>query len=770
MNMYSASKKSLLVLFGLSVSGIVFSQVEEGGQIEEKAQAKEDKQAIDVDDSYESTMTILGKTDDLKTSAGSANRIDQDELEKFEFDDIHQILSKIPGVNIRQEDGFGLRPNIGFRSATPERSKKINILEDGVLIGPAPYSAPAAYYFPMMSRMSSVEVFKGPSAILYGPNTVVGTINFATRQVSSDNQGGLDIALGEYGYQKGHVYSINNYGDWGFLVEALKVKSDGFKELDTGGDTGFDKNDITAKIRYNLNSVNYQQVFELKLGYADEVSDETYLGLTDDDFNQNPYRRYAASQLDQMEWEHTQIQFNHFLEGDKFDLITRVYRNNFERDWLKLNNFINSFDRPSLQNILQNATGNNEDFYRVLTGEIDSAALSRGRGDLLIGNNGREYYSQGIQSDLRWQVNGLGLVHNIKAGIRYHEDQIERLHDEDNYIMQSSELILRDGTKVITTDNTERSEVWSLYLQDSITLGQWELTGGTRVEIIDSFYENRTAGANDTLSKSETVILPGFTAFYSIDENSGAFAGMHRGFVPASPKQSEDIKFEQSNSLEFGYRYDKDLSKLELVGFYSDIERLIESCTASASSECLNFQRIDESFNSGKVQVYGLEAVAEKSFAINNSIDLPISLTYTYTSAEFKESFRSSFPLWGNVDEGDSVPYLPEQVLALDIGLDSGLWRANLLARYTGEMNEAASDGLDENNQVDLSDAVELAGVTIKSQWILDFSASYDLNELGSVYLKVDNLLDEENLVSRRPYGARPGKPRQFVVGYKYFW
>jgi hypothetical protein len=116
MNMYSASKKSLLVLFGLSVSGIVFSQVEEGGQIEEKAQAKEDKQAIDVDDSYESTMTILGKTDDLKTSAGSANRIDQDELEKFEFDDIHQILSKIPGVNIRQEDGFGVPSGFRFEA------------------------------------------------------------------------------------------------------------------------------------------------------------------------------------------------------------------------------------------------------------------------------------------------------------------------------------------------------------------------------------------------------------------------------------------------------------------------------------------------------------------------------------------------------------------------------------------------------------------------------------------------------------------------------
>ncbi|KPV97662.1 Fe(3+) dicitrate transport protein FecA precursor [Pseudoalteromonas sp. P1-9] len=691
-------------------------------------------------------ITIISHGDKLRTESGSATLVSEVELEKYEYDDIHRILAKVPGVNIREEDGYGLRPNIGFRGVTPERSKKVTILEDGVLIGPAPYSAPAAYYFPVTTRMTAVEVFKGPAAIKHGPQTVAGTLNMVTRQVPFEMTGGLDLATGTDGYQKAHGYFGTEVAkNLGVLVEGVRLQADGFKEIDNGGDSGFKKNDLLIKTKYLLDGQAFDQSFELKLSYADENSDETYLGLTDADFNANPYRRYAASQPANMDTEHTQIMFTHNLSNDIFSATTRVYRNDYERAWRKLGGLTSS--NASLSAIMTNPELHERE-YAVITGEQNSVLDGETSMFLVMGTNDREYYSQGIQIDADYEFSLGGLDHKLAFGVRYHEDEIERKHFSENYQMLDGYAEKTAADKVFTTTNIENTEALSVYIEDTVKLGNLTVSAGVRGEDMDMYYTD-LADRDDWQRKSTQIWLPGVSGFYQVTENAGVLFGVHQGFVPSSPQQASDVKVEKSINYEFGGRFNDGATNIELVSFFNDYSNLKESCSQSS---CGTQGDLDREFNGGEVNVYGLEAQLRQSYPISTQFDMPYSFTYTYTKSEFLESFESDFEQWGDISDGDSVQYLPEHQLNFEIGLAANNWETNLIVKYVSEMDEAAGD----------------SGFKTESSVIVDVSASYDLGQYGRIYGKVDNLTDEAYIISRRPYGARPNKPRQFVIGYKY--
>ena len=170
---------------------------------------------------YESIEEVLvvGDKQAAQKTAGSVTLLGNEEMEKFDHVDLGQLLSSVPGLYYREEEGFGLRPNIGIRGAAGDRSQKITIMEDGVLITPAPYAAPAAYYVPNVSRIDSIEVMKGPAAIAYGPHTVGGAINFVTRKVPDSRFGEIDISAGSDQFYKVQGAVGNSNEEFGFLID-----------------------------------------------------------------------------------------------------------------------------------------------------------------------------------------------------------------------------------------------------------------------------------------------------------------------------------------------------------------------------------------------------------------------------------------------------------------------------------------------------------------------------------------------------------------------
>ncbi len=706
--------------------------------------AKEDKVHLEA-------VTITGDAEARIRATGSVHKIGKETLEQWHYSDVHRILEDVPGVYVRDEDGYGLRPNIGIRGASSERSKKVALMEDGILFAPAPYSAPAAYYFPMMARMQGVEVSKGPSAIKYGPNTVGGAINFISREIPAggENNGALEASAGSFGLRNLHGFYGDSKEQFGWMLEGVHGQAEGFKELDGGGETGFDKNDVLLKLRFNSDvSADVYHQFDVKMGYSDEISNETYMGLTDDDFAANAVRRYSSTALDLMEWDHQQVSLNHFYDpGSDFVINTSLYQRNFHRVWDKINSF--SGNAPSLNEILINPdTSRNSVYYNVLSGQADSASLNE---TIRLLAADRTYVSRGLQSQIEWQPTFAGIDHLFTIGLRYHEDEVERNHTQRGFLMRSGQLISDGGAKVLTLQNQADAQAISIHIQDEVTLGDLTIKGGFRNEFIQTSFTNLLT--NTTVSREDNVFIPGVGLNYKASEHVRLLGGVHKGFVPAQPGSGVDVLPEESVNYELGMRYNSAALSAEVIGFFSDYSNLSGLCTLSSGCAASD---IDVGFNAGEVDIWGVESEIAKTFVgFAGKVKFPVRLVYTYTDSEFKNTFTSPDPTLKDVSAGDQLPYVPEHQVTLKAAVDTNRWRVALAYKYVAAMRVVAGSG--EPDKIDRTDA----------QNVVDFSANYQLSRNGQVFFTIDNLLDDVVIVARKPFGARSGKPRSFLLGYK---
>jgi Fe(3+) dicitrate transport protein len=699
-------------------------------------------------------VPVWGSSEEVERVGGSATIIGEEALEAFEYDDAHSVLTQAPGVYVRQEDAFGLRPNIGLRGANSDRSKKVTLMEGDVLLAPAPYAAPAAYYFPLMTRLVAVEVYKGPSAIAFGPNTIGGAIRLVPRGVPFEREGMLDASLGMFLTGKVHGY-YGDRNDWGgFLLEGVYLTSDGFKTIDGGGDTGFDK--LELRLVGVLSSDASADVFhelQLSLGYSQELSYETYLGLSDADFAADPYRRYAASAQGEMDWWRTSLELRYLLEaGDDFDLTTTLYRNDLDRSWRKLNAFRGGV--PIEEVLADPTTGRRRILYDVLTGAEDSASDAE---VLLIGTNHRTYVSQGVQTEahVRAEVPDTLSV-EVEVGARLHYDEIVRDHTEEGFDMRAGELV-RDATPVDqTTANTGSALAFAAHTLVQVDVARFTVVPGLRLEWIQTELEDHPTGT--TIENSDLVLIPGIGVHYAITDELGVLAGVHRGFSPVSPGQPDDVEPELSVNYEAGARYQgaDGGPQAELIGFFNDYSNLTGECSFSAG--CAEDQ-LDQQFNAGRVHVWGLEAMAAYTVDLESDLYLPLRAAYTLTQSSFQTGFESENPQLGDVEEGDELPYVPEHQASVQIGVGEqgqGLrrWSVNLSATYVAAMREEAGTG-DEGPLTD-------------EQINLDATASWEPIDGLSFYARGDNLTGAAPIVARRPFGARPGRPLMVQGGVRY--
>ena len=687
---------------------------------------------------------------------GSAHYLDSQLLDrqKLDYDDVHQLLRQLPGVNIQEEDGYGLRPNIGMRGTGVERSTKITLMEDGVLIAPAPYAAPAAYYFPITGRMQALEVRKGSSQIKYGPRTNGGALNLISTGIPTRFDFGGNLALGADATRKLHLNLGDSYENFGWVAETYQIATDGFKQLDGGGDTGFEVGDYMGKFRFNSGSKAriYQEV-EIKLGKTKQLSHETYLGLTDADFVTSPFRRYRGSQKDRFDSDHEQYQARYFIApSSNVDVTAVVYRNDFRRNWYKLQ----SVSGTSISEVLDDPEKYSSQLAVIKGAESDPDALA-------VRANNRNYYSQGFQTVLGLHLDRGITKNNFEIGFRYHEDQEDRFQHEDKYQMRGGQMALIEaGAPGSQSNRIGDAQAWAFFVQDRIEWGRWSLVPGLRYENIDlvrtDFSKADPDRGNPTKIRKNSleVFIPGVGVHFDVNPNLGLFGGVHKGFSPPGPGSSQDTKAEESVNYELGFRLQSERISLHVAGFFNDYANLL-----GADLLAIGGRGEGDLFNGGKARVAGLEASG--AFDLGRVFDsgflIPTRLTYTFTNSAFQERFHSAFAPWGQVMAGDEIPYLPPHQFYASIGLEKPRWRLRLEANSVSRMRTEAGQG-----PIPPSEAID-------AYLVLNLSGEYDLNaeeKRASLFLSLRNLTDQHYIVARRPAGVRPGLPLTLMGGIRF--
>ncbi len=640
----------------------------------------------------------------------------------------NEILRKVPGVHVRDEEGFGIRPNIGIRGLFPTRSGKVLLLEDGIPFTQAPYGDPAAYYHPPITRFDRIEVLKGSGQILFGPQTIGGVINYLTPLPPAKTAGAAKMMGGNRNYLFGQFDLGSTLGPVGFFLDYTHKQGALARE-----NTSTNINDITGKMVWRLDD---DSKVSLKANYYKETSNTTYAGLTKIEFEENPYQNQFKDDWFYIDRFGAHAIYDRFLGDHGAVIAVNLYAYQFKRHWWRQGN---------------NAGTNSTD-----PGNTPGArtVLNPTRND---GRN-RLYHVWGIEPKMRTNHQLFGVLHETDFGVRAHFEVQDRKQIEGN------SPTARDG--VLREDNLRETKAYSLFLQDRMVFGnRWTLSGGLRIENIHHARTNRLNNASGNTSLTE--VIPGIGLTFNPSADLTFYTGIHRGFAPPRVEDaisntdgtSIDLESEKSWNIELGVRT-KPFSNLEVhaTAFQMDFEnQIIPASLAGGSATTLT--------NAGKTLHRGIELRSAASFPIANASDtqLLFDVAYTYLpTAEFRGERLSALDRNVRVT-GNRLTYAPKHLATASVGLEAF---GQFLVRL--EMVHVSDQFSDDLNTVVITPNGRQGIVPAYTVWNL--AGNYTPEALNlTMVVAVKNLFDKVYVVDMSR-GMLPGSPRmiQFGLEWKY--
>lgn len=662
---------------------------------------------------------------------GSASLINSQTMLTFQPLSGNEIIRTMAGVNVVDEEGTGLRLNLGVRGLDPDRSRTLLVLEDGIPVALAPYGEPEMYYTPAIERMTGLELLKGSGSILWGPQTIGGVLNYKTVDPPVEPSSYINLRGGQ-----GGLFSL--YGSYGTYFDGAGIQVGVLhKQADRIGTTTMNVDDITAKLKFRLDD---RSQIGVKLSFYNEESNSTYLGLTQSMYDAGDYytvmaphdklnvRRYAGS-----------ISHNYILSESSF-IKTNIYAYTTSRNWLR-----QDFSRTKVTNPV------------AVFGDTTAS-----RGAVYMrnstGNRDRQFEVLGAESRFNTVYQFAGISNELDAGARLlWEKAYEQRVNGKKFNAVSGDLV---------EDEIRTGRAFSIFAQNRFHVSpDLTITPGARLETFSFLRDIYRISSKDTSLKGEdnmVTIIPGIGANYMLNDAVSFFAGVHKGYAPPRIKDaisnsgtSLKLDAEESVNSEIGMRWQSRSLEFELTYYLLDFSNQVIPVSQSSGGSGTGY------VNGGATSHSGVEfSISHRSpYLFGNLFSISTSFNATYSNAVYSsDRFVSEGGSVYNAN-GNRLPYSPEVISNLNVcflfgsGLSLNAGVVYTAEQYADELNTAAPDAAGETG-------------LISAYTLLDFTARYSVATLGtSIYVSVKNAGDLRYIASRRPQGIKAGIPRMITAG-----
>lgn len=252
--MHSASTPSKTLIVTLLIVGFCLGPFLGFGQdktAEKQKKEKEQEKPVKITEEIQ----VIGKAP-RDVPLATVTTIGVTALEQRKPLDLSEAIKYAPGVTVtvggKGEYTLKLR---GIDSG------RIALLVDGVPMV-EPYFGTFDLKTVSAGGIQSMQITKGPSSVLYGPNTLGGIVNVITQRPTPDPRVYLTLAQGSQNTRGGGADAALQLGKVGVVASALYQDSDGFSYTDPSGVkqdrslSDYQRFNLSGKVVYNPSSTS----------------------------------------------------------------------------------------------------------------------------------------------------------------------------------------------------------------------------------------------------------------------------------------------------------------------------------------------------------------------------------------------------------------------------------------------------------------------------------------------------------------------------------